>query len=327
MLAMLETTCLCAYYVDWNDSGLAPTGLAGMGILFGVLKRSVSRVLVQFVALGYGLVRPTLGEEMYRVLYLGAAYALCSLGYSLSLHASAISHSHSTDSITASAMTAAFSWAYEDLQSLFLLCIAFLDTTFYIWIFTSMNNLLVSLASRQQAHKFGVYKTFRRVLIGAVLASGAWALYGSFLFLSDDANHTHSWRAKWTLDAVWEALYCLVFLALAVLWAPQKNALRYASAQELAQSDEDEDWQAWAGLLHSGNHQRDGKEGSASKEVELSSIGGSGGSREERLDAEYGEYRMNGHGIHGTNGIHGNEEDPFQGTGALDPAMAIAKKQ
>jgi len=63
--------------------GYPATALTFLGGFFGVAKRALSRILVQLVCLGYGVVRPSLGEEMGRVLYLGLAYFVLSSMYTV----------------------------------------------------------------------------------------------------------------------------------------------------------------------------------------------------------------------------------------------------
>ena len=36
------------------------------------------------------------------------------------------------------------------------------------------------------------------------------------------------WSSAWSVNAVWEVLYVLVLLAIAVLWAPSRHANKYA---------------------------------------------------------------------------------------------------
>jgi hypothetical protein len=70
-LGMIESFVLFAYYLSYNDTGIAPLSLSTIGTLFGIGKRSISRVVITFVALGYGIVRVTIGDDMKKVLYLG----------------------------------------------------------------------------------------------------------------------------------------------------------------------------------------------------------------------------------------------------------------
>ena len=112
--------------------------------------------------------------------------------------------------------------------------------------------------------------------------------------MKDSHGHEGNWKEKWTIDAFWELTYFAVFVAICVLWAPSKNSQRYAYSIELSQLDEDYEWQ---------NQQEKVAEAVAAAE-----------DGDTLVDSEYG-------------GKLHDEEDPFQGTGALDIAMAAQKKQ
>ena len=91
-------------------------------MVFGVTKRAASRVLVLMVSLGYGVVRPSLGDEMDKILYLGAAYFLLSLVYTIS----SLMPPASTRQASAEPQA--------DMLALIVMMLAAIDTTFYIWI-------------------------------------------------------------------------------------------------------------------------------------------------------------------------------------------------
>ena len=82
-MGMIETSTLFAHYLQWNELGAPTLPLTICGLVFGVSKRAASRVVVQLVALGYGVVKPSLGEELTRVLQLAAAYLVLSLVYTV----------------------------------------------------------------------------------------------------------------------------------------------------------------------------------------------------------------------------------------------------
>jgi hypothetical protein len=98
---------------------------------------------------------------------------------------------------------------------------------------------------------------------------------------------------------LWELIYFVILVAIAVLWAPSKNSQRYAYSVELSQLDEDSEWQE---VQHA----------TATAIADAKAKAGDG-SDDQELDGEYG-------------GKLHDEKDPFQGTGALDPIMAISKK-
>jgi hypothetical protein len=161
--------------------------------------------------------------------------------------------------------------------------LAAIDTTFYIWIMMSLNNILISLAARKQAAKYQLYQHFRLVLALSLLLSLGWAVYSVLVVFGDHVDK--NWSERWTIDALWEVTYLVIFIAIAYLWAPSRNSQRYAYSVELASMEEDVE-----------------KDSNRDEEAE-----------DARQDQEYG-------------GSLQDDDDPFQGTGALDPSMAIAKK-
>lgn len=290
-VGMIETTLLFAHFLNWNDKGVPALGITVTGLLFGTIKRAMSRVLVLLVSLGYGVVRPSLGDDMRRVLLLGCAYFVLSLTYTLLINLPGTGR-------------AAGGFTYNVVSAV-VFVLAAVDTTFYIWVFSSVNSLLVSLASRKQGVKYLLYRNFRAVLLTLFGLTCAWGFYSSVVFMNDISGANSNWREKWTIDALWELIYFVIFVAIAVLWAPSRNAQRYAYSVELTQLEDDDEYQqetSAAFAIASGSRGLGGVRG------------GAGDSGDEDLDGEYG-------------GRLQDETDPFQGGGALDPAMAIAKKQ
>jgi hypothetical protein len=277
VIAMIETTMLYAHFIDWNDNGVPTTAVTVVALFFGALKRALSRVLVMLVCLGYGVVRPSLGDDLNRVLYLGGSYFVLSFIFSL------------LENLSPNARLVTDS--DYGVASLLIFLVALVDTTFYVWIFTSINNLMTSLAARKQGAKFVLYRNFRTVLVVMLFFTCMWVLYSSALFLKDAGGANTNWRMDWTVDALWEVIYFVIFVSIAVLWAPSNNAQRYAYSIELSQLEDDEEFQG----------------------ADTPGTGISGGDGED-LDSEYG-------------GRLQDDKDPFGGTGALDPAMAASKKE
>lgn len=170
---------------------------------------------MQLVVLGYGVVRPSLGEELHRALQLGGSYFILSLIYTI---------------ITALPSSLKVVQASEfDLVSMVVFLLALIDTAFYIWIFTSVNNLLTSLASRKQATKYLLYRNFRSILFISLFFAVVWALYGSIIVFHDGHGVDNNWADKWTVDALFETTYFFVLVAIAYMWAPSKNSNMYVS--------------------------------------------------------------------------------------------------
>jgi len=62
--------CQTIWYLDYlsfNRGGVRGATPVVLGVLASTVKKTVSRLLVLSVALGYGVVRPTLGNTAYKV--------------------------------------------------------------------------------------------------------------------------------------------------------------------------------------------------------------------------------------------------------------------
>ena len=62
--------CAWCRYVDFaafNDSGVRPYGTTVAAVLLGTARKTLARALLLLAAMGYGVVRPTLGDAGARV--------------------------------------------------------------------------------------------------------------------------------------------------------------------------------------------------------------------------------------------------------------------
>lgn len=308
---LLETAIEYGYFLSWNDSGLQHVGITIAATVFGVCKRALSRIVIQFVALGYGIVRPSLGDDLHRVIFLGSTYFLLSIIYTLSTKFASNS--------------ATMSDPEYNFLSLVILMLAGVDTTFYIWTITSINNLLVTLAARKLVTKYILYRNFRYVLFVSLFFTFVWVLYGSVQVSYDGYGEDSTWKTKWTVDALWELTYFILFLTVCVLWAPYKNNARYEYSYELASLQEDEEWRdvhnQEAQYVESAQREADQQQGSQHQEYVTShgTAGVTSGGRKKYLLEEDDDEE-------GGSASNAREDTAFLPSGALDASMAIMKK-
>ena len=78
--------------------------------------------------------------------------------------------------------------------------LAGVDTTFYIWIITSINNIMITLAARKQATKYVLYRNFRFILFVSLFATFTWILYSSVITVNNGKGDLSNWKYKWTID-------------------------------------------------------------------------------------------------------------------------------
>lgn len=224
-MGMMETTTYFAYYVEWNHEGEATLGLLTFSLVLGVIKRMISRLLVLVVSMGYGVVRPSLGDDLRKVVLLGASYFVLSLLYTL-FSALPDSSTQPVDDPTV------------DLMAVVIMLLMAVEATFYFWIFKSLASLLDSLAARKQALKYHMYKTFQSALLFSLVLT---CLLGIYTVIETMGSPDKDWEDNWLFDGYWELAYFIVFTAIAFLFAPSNNYQRYAHSVQLATGDDDED--------------------------------------------------------------------------------------
>lgn len=126
-LGMFEMTLWYFDYVEFNKTGVRPRGITFWAVTFGAVKRTVARIVMLIVSMGYGVVRPTLGGLTSKVMMLGGTFFLASEVLELVENVGAISD-------------------LSGKARLFLfLPVALLDAFFILWIFTSLSKTLDKL--------------------------------------------------------------------------------------------------------------------------------------------------------------------------------------
>lgn len=126
-LGMFEMALWYFEYAEFNETGVRPMGITAWAVTFGTVKRTVARVIILMVAMGYGVVRPTLGGLTSKVIMLGGTFFLASEVLELVENVGAVSD-------------------LSGKARLFLvLPVAILDAFFILWIFTSLSSTLNKL--------------------------------------------------------------------------------------------------------------------------------------------------------------------------------------
>uniref|UniRef100_A0A7S2AS73 GOST seven transmembrane domain-containing protein n=1 Tax=Octactis speculum TaxID=3111310 RepID=A0A7S2AS73_9STRA len=225
-LGMVETCIKFVDYMSWNYDGARDTGSLISGLVFGVTKRALSRVLVLMVSLGYGVVKPSLGKVLPRILTLGCLYFALALCYDLLVNLPS-----TNKGLDRSGMM-------DSLTTLVVL-MSLVDVAFYMWTLQAMLSTIRYLESRKQSVKLQLFRRFRTVLILSVLVSMAYAVYT--MVASTESWFEEHWTSQWCINAVWEVLYLLILMAICILWMPSSNSQRYAYSMELATFDPDDD--------------------------------------------------------------------------------------
>ena len=202
---------MSAWYFDFekfNMTGLRPEGVTVFAVLAGAARKSVSRLLVLVVSMGYGVVKPTLGGITQQVLSLTAAYAVATAALDIMTNVGTVDDLDS------------------GLRVILVLPVAVLDAVFILWIFTSLSRTLAQLQARRQSAKLDMYRKFTNALALMVLFSIAFIVYEMMFKISDKYNER--WQEDWITTAYWHVLSFALLLIICVLWMPREHSVKYA---------------------------------------------------------------------------------------------------
>lgn len=219
-LGMFEMALWYFDYAKFNETGIRPIGITVWAVSFGTVKRTVSRLIILMVAMGYGVVRPTLGGLTSKVLLLGGTFFVASEVLELVENVGAISD------------------LSGKARLFFVLPVAILDAFFVLWIFTSLSSTLNKLQARRMLAKLDIYRKFTNALAVAVIVSVGWICYELY-FKSNDVYNEH-WQNAWIIPAFWQVLSFSLLCVICALWAPSQNSMRYAYSDDTEEFDKDD---------------------------------------------------------------------------------------
>ncbi|OWF36493.1 Transmembrane protein 87A [Mizuhopecten yessoensis] len=222
-LGMLEKAVFYAEFQSISSTGQSVRGAVIFAEFVSCLKRTLARILVIIVSLGFGIVKPRLGPTFRKVIGVGVLYFFVSLieGCMRQLQTKG---DNSKDILAAQVP------------------LAVIDASICWWI--SFLDFLIqttrTLRLRRNIVKLSLYRHFTNLLIFAVLASVVYMIWS----LSSHKLKVciTDWRELWVDEAFWHLLFSVMLLVIMVLWRPSINNQRYAFSPLLdAADDEDEE--------------------------------------------------------------------------------------
>ncbi|KAG8560565.1 hypothetical protein GDO81_015037 [Engystomops pustulosus] len=219
LLGMLEKAVFYAEFQNIRYYGHSVQGAVILGELLSAVKRSLARILVIIVSLGYGIVKPRLGATLHKVVMAGALYLLFS-GMEGVLRVTG--HYYYTMALIAN------------------LCLSFIDSCILFWIFISLTQTMKLLTLRRNVVKLSLYRHFTNTLILAVVASIIFIIWTTMKFRLVDCQS--DWRELWVDDAIWRLLFSMILFVIMILWRPSANNQRFAFSP-LTEEDEEDDEQ------------------------------------------------------------------------------------
>ncbi|KAI9100681.1 lung seven transmembrane receptor-domain-containing protein [Phlyctochytrium arcticum] len=276
----LEMAFNYGFFEDFNHWGRTSKPLLVLVVILNAARNSISLFMLLIVALGYGVVRPTLGGTMAKCRNLALLHFVFGILY------------------------AASSLSTRDVTLLVALtCILPLSITltiFYMWILKAITKSMEHLLNRRQIFKLTMYRRLWRILVSSIVIISIMFVVDIIFFTNRDTIEwlPAHWKVRWFLLDGWlNILYLGVFLGLAILWRPTENNQRYG-LDELAQDDfEDEDFRRQGSV--------------AGQQLNLRKFNGRQGRDEEEAisDTEFDEFEDLDDGEGGGGGADADDED------------------
>lgn len=222
-LGMLEKAVFYAEYQSVNVTGSSFKGAVLLAETLSCLKRTLARMLVIIVSLGFGIIKPRLGAMFQRVLAVGILYFVLSfLEVLLRVYKNPLVYSAANNQAVMTGVP-----------------LALLDSIICWWIFGSLVQTIRTLRLRRNQVKLTLYTQFTNTLVASVITSVLFIIW---------QVHAHKltsclteWNKLWIDRAFWHMQFSAVLLVIMVLWRPTQNNQRYAFTPMLDGASDDEE--------------------------------------------------------------------------------------
>ncbi|XP_058957781.2 transmembrane protein 87A-like isoform X1 [Pocillopora verrucosa] len=221
-LGMLEKAVFFSEYNNINITGETNPGLTVFAELVSCVKRTLARILVIIVSMGFGIVKPRLGSTLHRVLGVGALYFILA----------------TIEGCFRALRPKSDPGRQQLIASIPL---AVLDASICWWIFMSLVQTTRTLRIRRNLVKLSLYRHFTNTLIFAVLASVAYMIWSIKTHRFSKGGCITDWSELWLDEAFWHFLFSIVLLVIMVLWRPTANNQRYAFTPIVDFGDEEDE--------------------------------------------------------------------------------------
>eukprot|EP01134_Creolimax_fragrantissima_P001203 CFRG1203T1 len=227
LLSMLEMAMFYGWYEHSNLSGQGSKFLLGCSVFVMVAVLTISRMLVLIVCMGYGVVKPHLGEEMKKIIMFGIVYFLTAIIYWEAFY---MQHAH------ALSLSVDENHRLQIIEFIFALPLSLLNAVCVIWIIMCLQTTKAQLKIRNQMVKYQMYNQFFYVLAVAALASVAAMVVQ--VVIARPSVRLDNWRSHWFDSAVWKIIFFVVLLSILFLWRPNANNKRFAYTKTSSNEDD-----------------------------------------------------------------------------------------
>ena len=231
LLGLIEKAVHYAEYTNVNESGISEMGTEKFAAFVECVKKTVARMLVIIVSLGFGIVKPRLGPTLHKVIGIGVIYFIVAF----------LERMISIDVYFNEGSGHAWIAMYVPL--------AIIDSIICYWVFMSLLQTMKTLRLRRNTTKLTLYRHFANTIVFCVLVSLGlmiWTIvYHRELCNSDFAN-------GWFETAGWPLIFSIILLVIMILWRPNANNQRYAYSPMIDGNGSEDDDDVEEPMLGSG---------------------------------------------------------------------------
>jgi len=238
ILGFLGTAFLAIDLLVWNINGTRSNVLMYIAFALQTAFLGLLRCLGVMVAMGWGVVRDTLGMALCKIILLGLLYSGLSL---VRYTFDAASKSARLQSTTAE----------EELVDLVLILkyiIFVINVIFYSWIISSVTSTTEYLRNMNQTSKLRRHLRLRcliyisLIIISSLVVVTCVQAAASIIPQIDDIK-IFQHKNEWIIEAVKYGNYLFIVFGVTILWRPNADAKDYAMQMEIATEEDGNDLQ------------------------------------------------------------------------------------
>ena len=227
-ISLIENASWFAMYQHSNSGGsyfCCPVlPLIWVSAIINVVKRTVVRVLIMVLSVGFGVTKSELEPKEKRlVLFVGVGYLIASLNADLQIWA-AIDNNYGQSS---------FIWQ---------LPVTILDTIVLSSVYFSLTEMMGKLTNEGQTEKLKMYKTLSKVLSVFLLLL---FLFTFITVLVGRGVIPFDWTLLWLFigpsSAFWHVIFLAFIISIVVIWPPSEKSAFMAFNTQVPANEDDAD--------------------------------------------------------------------------------------
>ena len=204
-LGMLEKAFFVAMYSSVNQTGVhvETRPLYIVAELVSSAKKSLIRMLMIIVSLGYGTVKPSLGGQMNKVIAVGSIYGVFSF-------LDGITRAYSLTDDTS-----------DNTEYFTIIPLVIIDSIIFYWIITAIKDTRHVLKLRRNTTKLSFYNHLIYTIAFSIVVGIIFMLW-SIIYLKASVC-LQNWKELWLDDAFWHILFTFILVVIMILWRPSTN--------------------------------------------------------------------------------------------------------